>query len=241
MKKAFNYIVLFIAGVSIAALASGCMLTCVHGSGHQVTESRKVGNFTKLDISGGFKIVLKQDSSLSLNITADDNLLKYVKTNVDDGVLHIYTKKNFCNSGQMVLNIGIRQLEEIKGSGAIEVVADGKITTKDIAFRTSGASKITLDLDAANVTTEGSGASEMFLTGQASSHHVEISGVGKIHAFDFVVGNYYISTSGAGECQINVLHSLEVHSSGASDVKYKGNPSSVTNDKSGASSVNKVD
>jgi len=56
-----------------------------------------------------------------------------------------------------------------------------------------------------------------------------------------VVGDYDISTSGAGNCEINVLHSLNVSSSGASEVKYKGNPSSVNNDKSGASTLQKVD
>ncbi len=40
--------------------------------------------------------------------------------------------------------------------------------------------------------------------------------------------------------QIDVLNKLNVHSSGASDVKYKGNPA-VNNDKSGASSVEKAD
>jgi hypothetical protein len=240
MKKAFNYITLFVAGLSMAAGVSSCRLGCVHGSGHPTSETRKVADFTKLDVSGGFKIILKQDSSLTLNITADDNLLKYVKTNVDGHVLHIYTKKNMCNSGPMVVTIGIRNLEGIQGSGALEVEGNGKIVTKDIDFNTSGASKITLDLNAANVTTETSGAAEIFLTGQASSHHIQISGVGKVHALDFVVGDYYIETSGAGECQINVLHSLEVHSSGASDVKYRGNPSKITNDKSGASSLNKV-
>jgi hypothetical protein len=241
MKKGFNYIIVFIAMLSITAGASSCMFHCVHGSGHQTSETRTLSPFTKLDVSGGFNLVLKQDSSTKITITADDNLLKYVKTNVEDGVLHIYTKKNICNSGSMTVHVGIRQLEEIKGTGAIEVTAEGKIVTKDVAFRTSGASKITLDLDAANVTTETTGAGELYLTGQASSHHIETSGVAKVHAYDFVVGNYYINTSGAGECDINVLHSLEIHSSGASEVKYKGNPTNVTNDKSGASSVEKVD
>ena len=241
MKKSFQYILLLIAGISVALVASSCRFNCVHGSGHPGTETRKVTDFTKLDVSGGFKIVLKQDSSLTLSITADDNLLKYVKTNVDGNVLHIYTKKNMCNSGPMIVNVGVRNLEELKGTGAIEVTGDGKLVTKDIAFKLAGASKVTLDLNAANVTTEGSGATELYLTGQASSHHIDMSGVGKVHAYDFVVGDYSIETSGAGECQINVLHSLDVHSSGASDVKYKGNPSSINNDKSGASSLEKVD
>jgi hypothetical protein len=239
MKKFFN-ILLLIAGFAVVAASSSCMLNCVRGSGHPATVTRKVSEFTRIEISGGFKVKLKQDSSLNLTITADDNLLKYVKTKVDGDVLKIYTHKSICNSGDMTVNIGIHKLEELKGSGAIEVTADGKIVTKDLNLEFSGASKVTLDLDAANVTTTGNGATEMFLSGQASSNHISISGVGKIHAFDFVVGDYDIESSGASNCDVNALHTLNIHSSGASDVKYKGNPS-ITNDKSGASSVEKAD
>jgi hypothetical protein len=215
------------------------MFNCVHGSGKQASETRKVADFSKLSISGGFKITLKQDSSNTLNITADDNLLKYIKTEITGSRLKIYTRKNICNSGEMTIIIGVKNLEEIKGSGAIELESDGKIKTQDLRFKLSGATKITMDLTAANVNASGSGATEFNLKGQASSMSVDLSGSGKVHALDFVVGDCTISSSGVGESEVNVLKTLAIHSSGASSVKYKGNPS-ITNDKSGASSVEKI-
>jgi hypothetical protein len=241
MKRSVFSIILFIAGIAAVTSVSSCMLNCVHGSGHPSTETRAVTDeFTRLDISGAFKVILKQDSSKNITITADDNLLTYIKTKVEDGTLRVFTHKNLCDAGNMTITIGVRNLEEIKASGATELSAQGKLVTKDIAFHLSGITKIDLDLNAANVTTEGSGDTEMQLTGQASSHHVDISGIAKIQAFNFVVSDYDISTSGASHCEINVLHSLHVSSSGASDIKYKGNPTDVQNDKSGASSVEKV-
>jgi hypothetical protein len=111
--------------------------------------------------------------------------------------------------------------------------------TKDLDIDLSGATKVNLDLNAANVTTTGSGATELNLKGQATSHHINISGVGHVYAFDFVVGSCDVESSGVGHCEVNVLNNLNVHSSGASDVKYKGHPS-ISNDKSGASSIEQV-
>ncbi len=219
---------------------SSCIYHCVRGSGNQATEIRKVSDFSMIKISGGFKVVLKQDSSLSLKITADDNLLKYVKTEVDGSKLHIYTKRNMCNTGEMTVYVGVKNLEEIKASGAVEVETDGKLNTKDFRIDLSGATKVTMDINAANVTTTGSGATELNLKGQATSHNIDLSGSGKVYALNFVVGTCQISTSGVGHSEVNVLNTLNIHSSGASDVQYRGNPSSVTNDKSGASSVEKV-
>ncbi|HZY39581.1 MAG TPA: head GIN domain-containing protein [Mucilaginibacter sp.] len=239
MKRLHLQILAAVAGFALFGLSS-CMLNCVHGSGNMKTENRKVGDFNRLSISGVYKVVLKQDSSLGVTITADDNLLKYIKTTVSGGKLRIYSKRNFCNEGELTLSIGVRNLEELSASGVVEVNSDGKINAKDMHFDLSGASKITMDINAANVTTSGEGASELNLKGQATSHNIDLSGDGKVYALDFVVGSCEIESSGVGHCEVNVLNSLSIHSSGASEVKYRGNPSNITNDKSGASSIEKV-
>jgi hypothetical protein len=239
MKKIHLTILVLLASVLLSVLSS-CRFSCLRGSGKQTSETRKVSDFTSIDISGGYRIVLKQDSSLSLKITADDNLLKYIKTDVSGDRLLIYTRRNICNTGEMTINIGIRNLDEVKASGGVEVESDGKITTHDLHFKLSGATKVTMDLTAANVTTRGSGATELNLKGQATSHDINLSGSGTVNALDFVVGSCNIQTSGIGHSEVNVLNSLSVHSSGASEVKYRGNPSNVTNDKSGASSIEKI-
>jgi hypothetical protein len=239
MKRLHLNILTLVAGMAILGLTS-CILNCVRGSGNMKTETRKVSDFNRISISGEYKVVLKQDSSLSLTITADDNLLKYIKTTVSGDQLRIYNKRNFCNTGQLTVTVGVRNLEELSSSGVVEIESDGKINAKDMRFGLSGSSKITMDLNAANVVTSGSGSSEINLKGQATSHDIDLSGNGKVHAFDFVVGSCEIESSGVGYSEVDVLNSLSVHSSGASEVKYRGNPSNITNDKSGASSIEKV-
>lgn len=238
--KTLKITILLAAAITVTALSS-CMFNCVHGSGNRITESRKVADFTRLDVSGGYDITLKQDSSLSLSITADDNVMPYLRTSVSGDKLKISTKKNICAKQAITLVIGVRNLEEIKGAEAIELKSDGKLNVKDLTLNLSGASRINLDINANNLTTKGSGSTEITLRGQASSHTVDITGAGKLNAFDFVVGKYDIETTGATECQINVLSDLNVHSTGAAEVKYKGNPTNVNTSKTGAASVKKVD
>jgi hypothetical protein len=217
------------------------MFNCVHGSGNAITEDRKVDDFTKIDVSGGYKITLKQDSSLSLKITADDNVMKYIRTTVDGDKLRISTKKNICAKKAIEIVIGVRNLDGLKGSGAIEMASNGKLNVKDLAIQLSGASKVNLDLNATSVTTKGTGATEINLKGQAASHTVNLTGSGKVYALDFVVGKYDIETTGASECKINVLTDLNVHTTGASEIEYRGNPTNVNTSKAGASSVKKID
>ncbi len=226
-----------IAGIAVAFLSS-CDSDCVTGSGNITQETRKVEDFTKIEISGNYKIILVQDSSLSLNINADDNLLEYIKTSVDGNTLRI-KNKNIC-SDDITVTIGVRNLEEIHASGAVEISSTGKIKTGDIDLQLSGSTKTTLDLNAARINTQGSGSTEINLKGQASAHDLDLSGNGNVNAFDFIVGDYNIATSGSSDCKINVLRALNVQSSGSSSIQYRGNPTQVNNHKSGSSSIEKV-
>jgi len=229
-----------ILAAGIALTLSSCDNNCIIGSGNQVTETRKVNDFTKIEISGGYIIKLVQDSSLTLTVTADDNIQGDIKTDVSGDKLRI-TNKNICtNSGEVIVIVGVRNLEEIKASGAVEVSSDGKINARDMNISLSGSTKVTLAINAARLTTHASGSSEINLTGQATEHDLELSGSSNVNAFDLVTGVYNISTSGSSDCDINVLQELNVHSSGSSSIKYRGNPTSVNNDKSGSSSIEKV-
>jgi len=240
MKKIKLYILLALAVCSVSVISSCGLVDCVKGSGNPATEKRKADDFTKIDIKGSYKINLKQDSTLSITLTGDDNLLKYVETNVSDGKLFIKSEKEMCPNNQMTLTIGVRSLKEITSSGALELYTQGVLNVQDLKLDLSGETKAIMDIDAANLTTRASGDADIMLKGQATTHLVNFSGSEKFNAFGFVVSDYDIESSGNTECEINVLHSLDLHTSGASDVKYKGAPVRLVNEKSGSASLEHV-
>lgn len=239
MRNRISLLLVAIAATGLSVLSS-CHIGCIKGSGTSASETRKTGAFDKIDISGGFKVTLKPDTSKSLVITTDDNLIKYIRTEVGGGKLRILTRKDICGESPIAITVNVGAISEIVGAGAVELASEGRLATQNLKLQFSGASKINLDLSAADVVTETKGTTEIMLKGQAASHSVEAAGVANIKAFDFVVGSYKINTSGSSDCEINVLKSLEVNTQGAADIKYKGSPTEVKSDKSGASSVKKV-
>lgn len=231
-----------VAGVAAVVLAlSGCRgFDCVNGSGNQVTENRSVEPFTEIELGGSMKLVLKQDSSQSLRIVADDNIQDRIETRVRGNKLRIEMDGNFCETGPITIYASARTFEGIEASGAVEVLSDGLLSSEQFFLGLSGSSKVKLNLNTGDMRTDASGATEVALSGQARSHEIKMSGSGEVEALDFVVGNYRIRTSGASEMKINALNELDVESSGASEVSYRGNPKNVTNNNSGASSLNKI-
>lgn len=236
--KSFNYYVL----IALLILnLSACKGPCIEGSGNQVSQDRTVDPFTAVEAGGAVKLILQQDSVQQVTIVADDNLQEYIKTSVSGGRLQIKTEKDFCDVGPITVYVNAKSFSGVSLSGTVDVSSKGRINTGDFNLELSGNSKVDLDIVAANFKTSSSGSSEIVLKGQARSHKLELSGAGAIEAFDFVVADYRIESSGAVDCKINVLNTLNVESSGASDIQYRGNPKQVNNDQSGSSSIRKVD
>ena len=240
MKKGY-FKLLLAATVCVVAFASSCgLVDCTKGSGNPATIKRTVSDFSRINIAGSYRINLKQDSSLSISITGDDNLLKYVETNVSDDELFIKTDKEVCPNNQMTLTIGVHNLKLIESSGALELYSVGLLNVQDLKLDLSGETRTIMNLDAANLTTNISGNGELLLKGQADTHIVSFTGSERFNGFGFVVSDYEIKTSGNTYCEINVLHSLDLHTTGISDVKYKGAPVRLVNSKSGSSTLEKV-
>lgn len=240
MKKTLTILLAIITSVSLLSL-SACRFNCKRGSGNLITEHRGVGSFTGVEVSGGYKVVIKQDSVNNVTIIGDDNLMKYVKTENNGERLKIYNSRSICTSGQYTVYVSLKELNYIETSGATSVFSDGKITVKDLELHTSGSTKINLSLNADHVKTEASGLTDMFLEGQAQSHTLETSGSSSLNALNFVVNKYRIESSGLSHCKINVLSELNINSSGASDIQYRGNPSDIRNNKSGIASLKQID
>ncbi len=240
MKKRYLYIILAVAVCSFAFMSSCGLVDCVKGSGHPDSVKRKVADFAKIDIKGSYRILLKQDSSLSITVRGDDNLLKYIETNVSDDKLFIKSDKDMCPNNQMTLTIGVHNLKEITSDDALEIYSQGMLNVQDLKLEFSGNTRAILGINAANLTTTVSGNAEITLKGQAMTHLVNFSGSEKFNAFGFVVSDYDLESSGNTECEINVLHSLDLHTSGVSVVKYKGAPVRLVNEKSGQSTLERV-
>src|SRR4026207_754687 len=64
----------------------------INGSGHIQTEKRNVGRFDGVQASGSMDIEVTNGDNVSVEVEADDNILPYVITKVDNGLLDVYLK-----------------------------------------------------------------------------------------------------------------------------------------------------
>jgi len=242
--KSVNWKLFVIPAFMVIAILTGCIfnVNCKKGNGIISKQERKITTFDAIDVSGAYKIILNQDSVTSVYVETDESLLPLINTTVEGGKLIIENKdsKSLCPSKNIKVYISIADIKDIDISGAVEIECIKKLSLNDLKIDVSGAGEINLNLSVQNLYLDCSGASKILLSGNATNVKAETTGASEINAFDFLVENFKISSSGAGKAKVNVSKKLDVDISGSASVKYKGNPV-INQEISGAGSIHKVE
>ena len=215
----------------------------VRGSGNVISENRNETGFNRVDVSGAIDVYVKQDSSTSVKVEADDNILQYVIVENNGSILEIYTEHNINlrPSRKIKVYVSNPDYKELVVSGASSIRSENEISSTDaLHIEITGASEGRLELNAPKVSVNLGGASNANLRGRTKDFEGDASGASEIRGFDLLSENANVEASGASHIEVFASVRLDGQSSGASSVNYKGN-AQVNVNKSGASSVNKKD
>ena len=90
MKKSILLIVLVALSVTTAAHAQWSK---IKGNGKIVTEKRTTSEYDEINVAGFFDVELVSGKEGAIIINAEENLLPYIKIEVKDNILKIYTGK----------------------------------------------------------------------------------------------------------------------------------------------------
>ena len=71
-------LVMLLTIVSLLIVPVGCFGTAITGSGNLETKSKDFSGFTKIEANNGFEVIVSKSSTYSVEITADDNVHKYI-------------------------------------------------------------------------------------------------------------------------------------------------------------------
>jgi hypothetical protein len=230
----------------IFVFASGCREIAgsrVKGSGNIITENRNETGFSNIDVSGDIDVYIKQDSTSSVKVEADDNILEYIEVHTEGSTLEIYTENNIRlkPSHKIKVYVSNPEYKELQVSGASSIRSENEITSPDgLHVDISGASEGRLEVNAPKVSVNLTGASNASIKGKTKDFEGGASGASKIRGFDLLSENADVDASGASHIEIYASVKIDGQASGASSVDYKGNAQSSV-EKSGASSVNKKD
>ncbi len=216
----------------------------IQGSGKIKSETRKLASFETVSIEYPADVTIKQGDANSIAITADDNLLKQIFTNIASGILTVTNKENNWDdrikpTETVQIVITLKDINKIVLSSAGTLLVSN-LTTDSLELIVSGAGDISLsDLETNSLAITLSGAGGITAEGTAETLDVRISGFGDFKGGDLHSQTATIRITGAGSATVWAEDNLTAAISGAGDIRYYGNPV-VDETISGAGNVSKL-
>jgi hypothetical protein len=220
---------------------NACSAMVTKGSGDLITETRQVSNFDRIDLSGVGEVIVTQDGSESLSIETDDNIMKYVEAVVEDGTLKLGFKDrvNFISPSRLVFYVSVDDLNGVAVSGSGDIESDMlKTDHLDVAVSGSGDVQVA-DISTDEVNTDISGSGEVYLSGDATTQDLTISGSGKYQAGDLCSESVTVNISGSGSATVCATENLDSDISGSGSVNYYGQPM-INSTGSGSGTLNSL-
>src|SRR4029453_7924326 len=180
--------------VAAATLAAGCSRPGIKGDGMIKTEDRRIADFSKVVVAGGYQIKWSTGKP-TLNISTDQNLLPLIKTVVSGNTLEIGSKENLAPSKSITVILSSASLAEVQLTGGNSFKAS-PVSGHDLKLESTGASDITVDGSVTNLAANLTGASKL----NAKSLQAQIA---------------TISLVGASDADVTVSDTLKVSITGA--------------------------
>lgn len=213
----------------------------VKGNGKVTDEKRTVGNFDKVAVSGHYKVILQEGNEGDVFITAEENLMEYIVTEVKNGTLKVGSKKGYSirSTEKIEIVVNYRDIDGAYMSGSGRLTANNKVKANNFDMAVSGSGRIEIELDASEVEAKVSGSGSVKLAGNSDEMNCSISGSGSINGYDMSVKKVTARISGSGSAKVHALEEIHATTSGSGNVRYTGDPTIIKAKSSGSGSVKK--
>ena len=198
----------------------------------QKKEIRTVPAFTGINAKNLFDITVTKGSNESLTVEAIDEVMPYVRSEVLDGVLHLYIDNPNMNGyrgaeiKKLRAFIVMNNLEEVTLSGITKLTSKDLFTPDSFKCDISGISKMEINVNTGQLNVKMYGIGKVKMDAEVTGNaELDLSGISKIKG-KLTAESVYINSRGGSRIKLKgetgVLHTLnEAKTSNAPLIKYK--------------------
>jgi Putative auto-transporter adhesin, head GIN domain len=198
------------AALGLLVVLGGCSVslpgTSTQGSGAVRTETRTVSGFSAIQLGGNGDVKIEQSGTESLTITAEENLLPLLTSDVVNNELRLGVKDGarIDTTQPITYTVTVKDLTgmEVAGSGTQMAT---KVKTASLRIRMAGSGSISA-------------------TGTADAQDVQMAGSGTYRGSGLTSKTATVKSAGSGNAEIAVSDGLDVTIIGSGSVTYTGSP-----------------
>ena len=223
--KNFIFSTLIIIVISI----SGCVFIGhrVNGNGNVIKENRDLASFHAVHVEGSMNVYVVQGEAKPAVIEAEENIIPYLETTVDNGRLFIHYRDNTWVSAHKEVKVYITApaIDELHMEGSGEIIAQNKIINDhQLWIGVTGSEDKKADVNAPLIKASIAGSGNIDASGETKNVQLDITGSGDYNGYELMTENAKATVTGSGNAYVSASMQLEAHITGSGDINYKGEP-----------------
>lgn len=217
------------AAVAATALTlTGCGVPAALGAddGPRVTETRAVEGVRAVELSTSGDLTIEHGDEPSLTVTAGEDVLPRLTSEVRDGVLLLGTEGGggwgWGGTGPIQYHLVVSELDAVavRGSGDVDARA---VPGPRLAVSVQGSGDVRVDdVDAEAVLVDIAGSGDVRLAGRTQAQRVVVEGSGEYSADDLLSQEVDVTVRGSGDVAVDVSRRLVASVSGSGSVTHTG-------------------
>ncbi|MBE3131783.1 MAG: DUF2807 domain-containing protein [Acidobacteria bacterium] len=198
----------------------------VIGSGRSSTEGRSVASYTGIDLQGSGTVLLTMGSTRSISVSADDNLLELVRTDVVGNTLKLGFNQGarVRTVAPLVFRVTAPDIQELAISGSGDIKGQSVIRADRLSLSIGGSGSIQAAVAVEELSVSIRGSGSLDIKGSADTQEVRINGSVNYDGRDLRSANATIRVNGSGDSMVSVSRELDVNIAGSGNVTFSGSP-----------------
>ncbi|MCO6501127.1 MAG: DUF2807 domain-containing protein [Vicingus serpentipes] len=239
-----KYRILLLLLTTVLLNSCGKKSSCIKNTGKKATEIRSIsGEINKIEIKDNINLVLVQDSLAIVKIEGGENLLPYVKIDVNNNTISISNgnKCNFLRSYKepITVYLSVTDIREINYTGKGSVSNTGTLNFNDFTIDVkNGTGNVNLTLNSDKVAIlSHTGATDFTLNGFTKDLYVYTGSNSWFYLMGTVATNVHVNTAGTGDVFVAPINTLLVELTSLGNVRYKGNPNITMSTHTGSGQI----
>lgn len=222
-------------------LASAFLAVACTSTSAQITEDRKAAGFTSIDVSEGIEVTLSMGDTESVAVTAPEDYIDRVITEVNGGELDIYIKgNNVGNKGRNVkVMVVAKSIKGIESSSGSSLTTTNSVKGEELRVSVSSGAHVNVECEADKVSVGASSGAGATVHGSAIYLSTDASSGSHIAAENLIAENVNANVSSGAHIKVHASKELNADASSGGSVKYSGSPEMIDVEKSSGGSVRK--
>jgi len=227
-----------ISAIVILFLTSSCFLEGVTGDRNVVSQSRNISSdFDAISASQGLDVYLKMGDDISVEVEADENLLDIIVTEVEDGVLRIYSDKNIRSAKSRKIYVTAKSLTSLRVTSAAAIISENTINSDELELKATSAANLNLKLNVNTLSCNSTSAAEIKLEGSANNFTVKSTSAAEVRAKNLETKVCDASVTSAANVSVTVSEELDANATSAGSIRYYGTPKKIKKKSTSAGSI----